>query len=284
MNTEFWGPRAWDFLFSIAMNYNPQRVKGNKIKHKQFIESLQYILPCNYCRDSFSKFIKVMPVEPYLCSNRQFMFWLYLLKCHVNNKLREQGNYVSKEPTFDDVFKKYSLYKSSSTTHGSDKRKRKNSKNSKSGINKSKKPNYKVKLSMPMQCNEDITLYTIDGCQHCDAAKHKIDKIMKQELKKDENFKLSYAIYCMNCGSDGCLKKEDIKHLKSNWKLSDNGFYSHNDTNAMISEFTYNKLLKQKTFPYIFIKRFNKDHNKFVGNELILLDNSEFQKYMDNLF
>ena len=51
---------------------------------------LQTILPCVYCRNSFKDFLKKIPIEPYLIGRIELMYWLYLMKDLVNNKLINQ--------------------------------------------------------------------------------------------------------------------------------------------------------------------------------------------------
>jgi hypothetical protein len=121
MNTSFWGSRAWDFLFCVAMNYrldincNRKLSEENRLYREHYIEffkSLQWILPCSYCRVSYSVFYRTVPITCYLTNNRQLMYWVYLLKCLVNDKLRLQGVRKPKEPSFESVYNKYLKHKS----------------------------------------------------------------------------------------------------------------------------------------------------------------------------
>ena len=53
MDTKFWGKDGWKFLHSIAYSYDEK----NSYFYKKLFNSLQYILPCIYCRRSFKKYI-----------------------------------------------------------------------------------------------------------------------------------------------------------------------------------------------------------------------------------
>ena len=105
MDTTFWGDPAWTLLFCIALNY--KNVPQNKDQYVQFFNLLQYVLPCGYCRDSFSKFSKVIPITNYLSSNKRLFYWVYLLRCHVSKKLRLQGEPKGPDPEFDEVWKRF---------------------------------------------------------------------------------------------------------------------------------------------------------------------------------
>lgn len=123
MDTSFWGPRAWDLLFCVAMNYRLDLKCNRKLSEKnrlyrehyiEFFKSLQWILPCSYCRISYTVFYQSVPITCYLTNSRQLMYWVYLLKCLVNDKLRLQGTHKPKEPSFDSVYKRYLSHKSKS--------------------------------------------------------------------------------------------------------------------------------------------------------------------------
>jgi hypothetical protein len=94
IKTSFWGPHAWAFLFSSIAGSFPVKVDPTSSSHKKIVKSfqcilssLEYTLPCIYCRQSYGKFIKEVPIENYTSSRRQMMYWLYLIHDKVNKKL-----------------------------------------------------------------------------------------------------------------------------------------------------------------------------------------------------
>ncbi len=97
IKTSYWGPHAWNFLFSTIagsypIKYNPDnkdhqnRVKG----FTQMFNSLKNTLPCIYCRQSYTKFLKDLPMKDYTGSRVSMMRWLYLIHDKVNQKLIQQ--------------------------------------------------------------------------------------------------------------------------------------------------------------------------------------------------
>ena len=107
MNTKKFGPPLWETLHIISANYPEKPKKEDKIKYKEYFRTLTNILPCKYCRVSYCQFWEVLPIDNYLDSRIQMMYWLYLVHNMVNKKLRIQGNKVAPDPTFFQVVKKY---------------------------------------------------------------------------------------------------------------------------------------------------------------------------------
>ena len=96
MDTKFWGPPGWVFLHTITFNY-PWKIDNKNPEHrqrkkytKQLFENQQYTLPCKYCRDSFKRFLRELPIDPHLGSRRSLTRWFYNIHNKVNAKLREQ--------------------------------------------------------------------------------------------------------------------------------------------------------------------------------------------------
>lgn len=97
IKTNFWGPHAWAFLFSTIAGSYPIRVDTSNKNHMKIVKSfqsmfksLEYTLPCIYCRQSYGKFIKELSFTKYENSRRDMMHWLYLLHDKVNAKLIKQ--------------------------------------------------------------------------------------------------------------------------------------------------------------------------------------------------
>ena len=83
-------------MHTIAFNY-PEKIDLNKKEHqnklyyyKQLFENFQHTLPCKYCRVSYSKFLKELPIEPFLYSRKDLTHWFYMIHNKVNKKLRAQ--------------------------------------------------------------------------------------------------------------------------------------------------------------------------------------------------
>jgi hypothetical protein len=97
MRTTFWGPNAWNFLFTCILGSYPEKIDSRDKEHikikKEFnnlFMSLGYVMPCVFCRESYKKFIKEMPLDNNLSGRIKLCFWLYKLKDKVNKKLIKQ--------------------------------------------------------------------------------------------------------------------------------------------------------------------------------------------------
>jgi len=104
IKTRFWGPHAWNFLFSTIAGSYPIKYDSNDKNHQkrakaftQLFNSLKEALPCIYCRQSYTKFLKELPMTDYMHSRVSMMKWLYLLHDKVNQKLiaQEQECYIN---------------------------------------------------------------------------------------------------------------------------------------------------------------------------------------------
>jgi hypothetical protein len=102
----------WKTMFIIAMCY-PEKFNKDceshvaKRKHyRSFYGSLQYVIPCKFCRTFMKELI--LPSIPLDYSGRiPLMFSLYQWKDTVNRKLILQGNDCPPSPPFEEILQKY---------------------------------------------------------------------------------------------------------------------------------------------------------------------------------
>ena len=107
MNTSLWGSSGWYFLHTLTYIYPTSPSYSDKLKMKNFMNSLSYILPCTYCRDSFLKYTISLPINEFLVNREKLIEWLYKIHNKVNKKLRSQGLCNHKNPTFENIQLKY---------------------------------------------------------------------------------------------------------------------------------------------------------------------------------
>jgi hypothetical protein len=101
MDTRYWGPSGWKLLHSITFNYS----KEKKEFYKEFFYNIAFVLPCKFCRKSYSEYITELPVD--LSSKENFTKWLWKIHNKVNDKLRTQGFCKEENPEFSFVKKMY---------------------------------------------------------------------------------------------------------------------------------------------------------------------------------
>ena len=104
MDTRFWGPSGWRLLHLITFTYEPEKQKAAV---REMFSMLPFVLPCKYCRASFSQYLRKEPLEPALHSRAKLTRWLWKIHNLVNGKLRGQGLLKEADPSFADVKKVY---------------------------------------------------------------------------------------------------------------------------------------------------------------------------------
>ena len=107
MNTSFWGPSGWVFLHTLTFIYPEHPTYNDKVKMQQFMNTINYILPCKYCRLSFTKYSQSLPIHEYLDSRDKMIVWLYKIHNKVNKKLRKQGFCKYDNPDLSTVKENY---------------------------------------------------------------------------------------------------------------------------------------------------------------------------------
>jgi hypothetical protein len=99
MDTRFWGPSGWKFLH-LLLELSPEKLTSKESKiFEEFLLCWRNLLPCKYCRISYTKYITSYPIQEHSSSRNELTKWLWVIHNKVNNKLRKQGycNYSNPE-------------------------------------------------------------------------------------------------------------------------------------------------------------------------------------------
>ena len=92
MLTSVWGPSMWHYLHIISFNYPLEPTQQQKNKYKTFINSLQYTLPCKYCRINLKNNFKKYPLSDEIFINRDtFSRYIYNLHELINKMLGKKS-------------------------------------------------------------------------------------------------------------------------------------------------------------------------------------------------
>ena len=107
MLTSVWGPALWHSLHTISFNYPVHPTAEQKKQYKEFVLSLQNVLPCGACRKNLVKNLQDVPLTPYALSNRKnFSRWMYRLHERVNEMLGKKSGL-----TYNDVAQRYENFR-----------------------------------------------------------------------------------------------------------------------------------------------------------------------------
>jgi hypothetical protein len=101
MDTRYWGPSGWKLLHTITFSYE----ETLKNYYSDFFYVIAFLLPCKFCRKSYSEYITNDPID--VSSKEHFTKWLWRIHNKVNEKLRSQGLCNHEDPPFSEVKKFY---------------------------------------------------------------------------------------------------------------------------------------------------------------------------------
>jgi hypothetical protein len=92
MLTSVWGPSMWHYLHIMSFNYPIKPTLLEKKQYMDFVKSLQYTLPCKYCRVNLVTNFKSLPLTMKAMKNRgSFSRYIYALHELVNKMLGKKS-------------------------------------------------------------------------------------------------------------------------------------------------------------------------------------------------
>lgn len=90
--TTVWGPSQWHMLHTISFNYPVNPTEEQKNNYRNYILSLQNVLPCGACRKNLSNNLKNYPLTMEHMKNRDtFSRYIYNLHEIVNDMLDKKS-------------------------------------------------------------------------------------------------------------------------------------------------------------------------------------------------
>jgi len=112
MLTAVWGPSLWHFLHTMSFNYPVQPTQEQKKQYRNFIFSLEHILPCKYCRINLNKNFKAVPLKYSDMKDREnFSKYVYRLHEHINTMLNKKSGL-----SYQDVKERYEHFRARCVT------------------------------------------------------------------------------------------------------------------------------------------------------------------------
>jgi hypothetical protein len=109
--TTVWGPAQWHFMHTISFNYPVNPTPDDKKNYRNYILSLQNVLPCKYCRVNLKSNLKHMPLTMKHMKNREtFSKYIYNLHEVVNKMLKKESGLC-----YEDVRERYEHFRSRCT-------------------------------------------------------------------------------------------------------------------------------------------------------------------------
>jgi len=111
MLTTVWGPSTWHLLHAISFNYSNHPTCEEKRHYRDFILSLQNVLPCGKCRQNLIKNFEKLPLKWKTMENRRsFSEYVYHLHEIVNKMLGKKSGL-----SYADVRERYEHFRARCT-------------------------------------------------------------------------------------------------------------------------------------------------------------------------
>jgi hypothetical protein len=89
--SNIWGPPFWQTLHNLAIAYPQNPAHELKIKIRNLIESLEYILPCSDCRNHIRAILKLYPLtDDDLSCKIKLITWMHNLHNKINLQLKKK--------------------------------------------------------------------------------------------------------------------------------------------------------------------------------------------------
>jgi len=111
MLTSVWGPSMWMYLHTMSFNYPVDPTMEDKKHYRDFVLSLEHVLPCKYCRMNLKTNFKHLPLTMEDMKNREtFSRYIYDLHELVNKMLHKNSNL-----SYCDVRERYEHFRSRCT-------------------------------------------------------------------------------------------------------------------------------------------------------------------------
>lgn len=111
--TRFWGNQAWSFLHSISLNFPVNPTAADKRRYMAFFKSLEDVLPCRSCRESYGKFIRrkgsTQLTTATMESRESVAIWLYHVHDAVNKRIGKKTSV-----SFETMCRRYERLRASS--------------------------------------------------------------------------------------------------------------------------------------------------------------------------
>jgi hypothetical protein len=82
-----WGPFFWHTIHIVAIGYPTNPSYAHKRAAKEFFEGLQFLLPCEVCRQHYRQHLQKMPITPHLDRREDLFRWTVELHNEVNRAL-----------------------------------------------------------------------------------------------------------------------------------------------------------------------------------------------------
>ena len=112
MLTSVWGPALWHYLHTMSFNYPVSPTQEDKHHYRDFVLSLQNVLPCGKCRKNLTKTFRANPLTMDNMESRStFSKYSYDLHETVNKMLKKHSGL-----SYEEVRERYEHFRARCAT------------------------------------------------------------------------------------------------------------------------------------------------------------------------
>ena len=112
MLTTVWGPSTWHLLHTMSFNYPVSPTCDEKTQYRDFVLSLEKVLPCGKCRDNLKNNFKKLPLKlKHMESRQTFSKYIYQLHEVINTMLNKSSGL-----SYNDVRERYEHFRARCVT------------------------------------------------------------------------------------------------------------------------------------------------------------------------
>lgn len=92
ISPKIWGPHFWYVMRCIASTYPENPTNDQMIHAKNFYSELQYLLPCEKCRTSYTQHFEKYQIDNWLVNNIKLSEWIELIYMETTNNINKENN------------------------------------------------------------------------------------------------------------------------------------------------------------------------------------------------
>lgn len=102
---DFWGPPQWGLIHIVCYNFK----EGTEKELLDYLWSLTFLLPCDYCKDHLAEKLKKYPPTKYIKQGRKGVFlYSYIIHDLANQHITKYNKKTPKfSPPYEEVVERY---------------------------------------------------------------------------------------------------------------------------------------------------------------------------------
>lgn len=102
---EVWGPHFWFVMRCVANDFPDKPTVNDKHHVKEFYGSLQYVLPCDKCRNNYKKHCAKFPIDHWLENKMRLCKWVEIIYDETEKDIQKEIDSNAEKRNQEDEYK-----------------------------------------------------------------------------------------------------------------------------------------------------------------------------------